>query len=140
MFKLEVEFGDNHNRNNYSKVLHITIVYITYLFKIFIANLTINKRYIFIKGFRNWSDLIKTLAVVIMCKRKKKKKKINFLSFNVQGLKPKLENFFKKIDNWQLLTVMTSLFSQKRWKLTLQKLTLKDSGISYKSDRNINMS
>ena len=70
------------------------------------------------------------LEVVIMCKGKQLPKNINFLSFNVDGLKPKLEDpaCFK------LLTIMASLFSQKRGKLTLQKLTLKDSGIFHKYD------
>ena len=72
-----------------------------------------------------------------MCKRKQLPQKFKFLSFNVEGMKPKLEDkyFLKK-----LFSIMTSLFSQKRRKLTLQKSTLKDSGISYKSDQNINMS
>ena len=72
-----------------------------------------------------------------MCKRKQLPPKFKFLSFNVEGMKPKLEDkFFLK----NLFSIMTSLFSQKRRKLTLQKSTLKDSGISYKSDQNINMS
>ena len=72
----------------------------------------------------------KYLKVAIICTGKEPSQNINILSFNVEGLKPKLEdpNFMEFIKDYDI-----SIFSET-WKADASKLNIEGSEIILKSD------